>query len=65
MDSPGNFPTQTATQNHHDDHPKSKLYATNTNNFNNPNENIVFVNKTISTNPTTKSTKINFLPSYV
>ena len=52
MDSLKNLPPPTATQNRHDDHPKSKPCATNTNNSNNPNENIALVTKTIATNPT-------------
>ena len=49
---PKSPPHPTAIQNHHDNHPKSKPCDTNTNNSNNPNENIGLVTKTTATNPT-------------
>ena len=51
MDSPGNLPP-TATQNHHDEHLKSKPCATNTNTHNQPKEYPVLVTKVTASNLT-------------
>ena len=51
MDLPDDLLPQAAIQNHHDDKPNPKSCATNTNNSNNPNENIALVNNTTATNP--------------
>ena len=52
MDSPETSPPPAAIQNRHDDNPKSKPCATNTNNPNNPTKIISLVTKTAATNPT-------------
>ena len=52
MDSPENLLPPTATQNHHDEHLKSKPYETKTNTHNQPKEYPVLVPKVTASNLT-------------